>query len=150
MLDRRPRPRSTARASANPGICWLWASDGSHRGDQCAEGIFTKEPIVREPAARRTGGWSAPPSSLGLRSSMIPESLLNTAPTLPLHRVCMLNGATPEHLLSLVRVGQAHWLRKWLRRIAVAMAARSLGSERFESLSAHSTAIPANPLTQTH
>jgi len=81
---------------------------------------------------------------------MIPESLLNTAPSLPLHRVCMLNGATPEHLLSLVRVGQAHWLRKWLRRIAVAMAARSLGSERFESLSAHSTAIPANPLTQTH
>src|SRR5262245_2883580 len=39
---------------------------------------------------------------------MIPESLLNTAPSLPLHRVCMLSGQSLEHLLSLVRARQAH------------------------------------------
>jgi hypothetical protein len=42
-------------------------------------------------------------------SSMISESLLNAMPSLPLHRVCMLNGQSFEHLLSLVRAGQAHF-----------------------------------------
>jgi peptidoglycan/xylan/chitin deacetylase (PgdA/CDA1 family) len=62
------------------------------------------------------------------------ESLLNTAPSLPLHRVCMLNGQSPEHVLSLVRAGRLYWLTKRLRRVAVAMAARSLGDKRLETL----------------
>ncbi len=40
---------------------------------------------------------------------MIPGSLLNTAPSLSLQRVCMLNGQSLQHLLSLVRAGQAHF-----------------------------------------
>jgi peptidoglycan/xylan/chitin deacetylase (PgdA/CDA1 family) len=62
------------------------------------------------------------------------KGLLNTAPSLPLHRVSMLNDQSPEHVLSLVRAGRLHWLSKRLRRMAVAMAARSLGDQRLETL----------------
>jgi len=65
------------------------------------------------------------------------ESLLNTAASLPLHRVCVLNGQSPEYVLSLVRAGRAHWLCKRLRRMAVVMAARSFGSHRLETFKAH-------------
>src|SRR5262249_7283636 len=61
------------------------------------------------------------------------KSLLNTAPSLPLHRVCMLNGQSPEYVLSLVRAGRLYWLTKRLRRVAVVIAARSLGDQRLET-----------------
>jgi len=67
----------------------------------------------------------AAPQASGLRSSLIPESLLNTTPSLPLHRLCMLNGQSREHLLSLVRAGQAaRW--KPFRRMAVAIDGRAI------------------------
>jgi peptidoglycan/xylan/chitin deacetylase (PgdA/CDA1 family) len=62
------------------------------------------------------------------------EPLLNTAPRLPLHRVCMLNGQSPDHVLALAQAGQVYWLRKRLRRLAAASAARALGAERLGSL----------------
>jgi hypothetical protein len=62
------------------------------------------------------GGPRRPPT-LGLRSSLIPDSLLNTAPSLP--------GQSPEHLLSLVRAGQAaRW--KPFRRMALAIDGRAI------------------------
>ena len=62
------------------------------------------------------------------------EALLNTAPRLPLHRVCMQNGQSGEHLLSLVRAGPMYWQYKRLRRMTGSIAARTLGSERLEAL----------------
>ena len=62
------------------------------------------------------------------------EALLNTAPSLPMHRICMLNGQSPEYVLSLVRAGPMHWLRKRLRRMATSMAARALGGKSLEAL----------------
>ena len=60
--------------------------------------------------------------------------LLNTAPSLPLHRICMLNGQSPEFLLSLVRAGSLYWRYKRLRRTSVSVAARLLGEERLVAL----------------
>jgi peptidoglycan/xylan/chitin deacetylase (PgdA/CDA1 family) len=62
------------------------------------------------------------------------KALLNVAPSLPLHRVCMLNGQSPEHLLALVRAGPIHWLYKRLRWMAASVAARALGDESFEAV----------------
>jgi peptidoglycan/xylan/chitin deacetylase (PgdA/CDA1 family) len=57
-------------------------------------------------------------------------ALLNTAPSLPLHRICLQNGQSPEFVLSLVRAGSLYWLYKRLRRTSVSVAARLLGEER--------------------
>ena len=62
------------------------------------------------------------------------EAMLNTAPRLPLHRICVLKGQTPEYLLSLARAGAAYWQYKNLRQTALSKAARMLGSEKLEAL----------------
>jgi hypothetical protein len=95
----------------------------------CRRGIHEGADSPRAWQDEPAGGPRRPPT-LGLRSSLIPKSLLNTAPSLPLHRVCMLNGQSPEHLLSLVRAGQAaRW--KPFRRMAVAIDGRAiLGSSQ--------------------
>jgi peptidoglycan/xylan/chitin deacetylase (PgdA/CDA1 family) len=59
------------------------------------------------------------------------KALLNTTPSLPLHRVCMLNGQSPEYVLALVRAGAIHWLYKRLRWMTASMVARVLGDELF-------------------
>jgi len=62
------------------------------------------------------------------------EPFLNASPRLPLHRVCMLNGQSPEYVLALVRAGPIYWLRKRLRRMVVSMTAQVLPQESFEAL----------------
>jgi peptidoglycan/xylan/chitin deacetylase (PgdA/CDA1 family) len=62
------------------------------------------------------------------------EALLNAAPHLPLHRVCMLNGQSPEYVVSLVRAGPMYWLRKRLRRTAASMTVRALGEGSLQAL----------------
>jgi peptidoglycan/xylan/chitin deacetylase (PgdA/CDA1 family) len=62
------------------------------------------------------------------------KALLNTTPSLPLHRVCMLNGQSPEYVLSLARAGSIYWLRKRLRWMAASVAARALGDEGLEAV----------------
>jgi peptidoglycan/xylan/chitin deacetylase (PgdA/CDA1 family) len=58
-------------------------------------------------------------------------ALLNTAPSLPLHRVCLLNGQSPDFVLSLLRAGPLYWLYKRLRRTSLSVAERLLGEQRF-------------------
>jgi peptidoglycan/xylan/chitin deacetylase (PgdA/CDA1 family) len=57
-------------------------------------------------------------------------ALLNTTPSLPLHRICLLNGQSPEFVLSLVRAAPLYWGYKRLRRTSSLVAARLLGAER--------------------
>ena len=56
-------------------------------------------------------------------------SLINSTPTLPLHRLCVVNGQSPEFLVSLIRAGAMYWMYRRLRRRSVATAAKLVGEE---------------------
>ena len=60
--------------------------------------------------------------------------LINNAPRLPLHRLCMFNGQSPERLLSLVRAKPIYWQYKRLKWMAGLIASRVLTPKRFEAL----------------
>jgi peptidoglycan/xylan/chitin deacetylase (PgdA/CDA1 family) len=128
-------------------LCEVGAHGASHRAltrlapDVLAAELATSKNYLENLSGGAVTSLSAPGgminrrvihTALKLGYEVVGDSvaLLNTAPCLPLHRVCMLSGQSPEYLLSLLRAGPLYWLYKRLRRASVSVAERLLGGER--------------------
>ena len=128
-------------------LCEVGAHGASHTAltslepDELAAELSTSKAYLEDLSGAAVTTLSAPGgminrrvvhTALKLGYEVVGDSvaLLNAAPSLPLHRICLLNGQSPESVLSLVRAGPPYWLYKRLRRTSVLVAARVLGEER--------------------
>jgi peptidoglycan/xylan/chitin deacetylase (PgdA/CDA1 family) len=136
-----------AMFKAASALCEVGAHGASHTAltslgpDELAAELSTSKTFLEDLSGGAVTTLSAPGGMINRRVvhtavklgyEVVGDSvaLLNAAPSLPLHRICLLNGQSPEFVLSLVRAGPLFWLYKRLRRTSVSVAARLLGEER--------------------